>query len=380
MESNIKRIITNPLLFTPGPTPTPESIRAAMATPTLHHRTPEFEAIFAKVARRLREMLGCKEVLMLASSGTGAMESCISSFATKKILNINSGKFGERFGNIARALGLSVEEIVTQWDSQVELDSIREMLEKHKDIEAISFQICESAGGLRLPYEQISRLVKEHNKHIFVIADGITAIGVERIDTTHIDALIGGSQKAFMLPPGLSFIGLSEYAISHIESNSRGYYFNLGHELKNQRKNTTAYTPATTIIAGLGAYFDILDSAKISFDDIYEYAKRLSSASRESLKAIGLHIYPKAPANCMSVASHERSGEIIKTLKQCYQVNIANGQDRLKDKIFRINHMGLVPLHEASFVLNAVELVLQKLGIREFSSEANRIFFQHIGA
>ncbi|GAB0173759.1 pyridoxal-phosphate-dependent aminotransferase family protein [Helicobacter trogontum] len=376
MKTNISKIVTQPLLFTPGPTPTPEFIRQAMAEPTLHHRTAEFEAIFAETRKHLNTMLGMSETLMFASSGTGAMEACIATFSSHKILSVNSGKFGERFGDIGRAIGREVVEIINEWDTPVSVESIEQALTKHKDIECVCLQICESAGGLSHPYKEVAELVKQYNKDIFVIADGITAMGVEHIDTTHIDALIGGSQKAFMLPPGLAFISLSKVATDFIENNSKGYYFNLSKELKNQRKNTTAYTAATSIIIGVKAYFDMLKSRNLEITDIYEYSVKIANATRKALQAIDLHIYPKTPANSMSVVDSVYAKDIIKTLKSYFGINVAGGQDRLKDKIFRINHMGYIPVHEIAFVVNAIELSLQMLNLRTFNGEVNRVFFE----
>lgn len=378
METKHSKFITQPLLFTPGPTPTPEFIRNAMAKPTLHHRTAEFESIFENVRKHLHYMLEMPEILMLASSGTGAMEACIANFSSRKILSINSGKFGERFGSIGRAIGREVIEITNEWDTPASIEAIKQILAEHVDIECICFQICESSGGLTHPYKEIASTIKNHNKGIFVIADAITAIGVEHIDTTHIDVLIGGSQKAFMLPPGLAFIGLSEEAIAFIEKNPCGYYFNLAKELKNQRKNTTAYTATTSIIIGLQAYFDMLKENNLQLNDIYQYSKTIANATRKALQAIDLHIYPKAPANSMSVVDSIHAKDIIKILKANYNINIAGGQDRLKDRIFRINHMGYVPLHEIAFVLNAIELSLQTLNIRTFNGVANKVFFESL--
>lgn len=376
METKHSKLITQALLFTPGPTPTPEFIRNAMSKPTLHHRTAEFESIFENVRLHLHSMFQMPETLMLACSGTGAMEACIANFSSHKILSINSGKFGERFGSIGRAMGREVVEIINEWDTPVSIESIKQALVEHADIECICFQICESAGGLAHPYKEISELVKRHNKNIFVIADAITAMGVEHIDTTNIDALIGGSQKAFMLPPGLAFIGLSKHAITFIEKNPCGYYFNLSKELKNQRKNTTAYTATTSIIIGVQAYFNMLKENNLQLEDIYQYSKTVANATRKALQAIDLHIYPKTPANSMSVVDSIHAKDIIKFLKTNYNINMAGGQDRLKDKIFRINHMGYVPLHEIAFVINAIELSLQVLGIRKFNGVANRVFFE----
>jgi len=362
------------MLLTPGPTPVPEFVRAAMATETLHHRTPEFEAIFKHTRELLLELLDMPEALMLASSGTGAMEACIINLTAKKSLTINSGKFGERFGKICKAMNIPNTEIKHDWDTPVSVDEVLEIIKNDSDIDSLCIQICESAGGLRHPVEEIAKQVKAINPNIMIIADGITAVGVEKIDTTNIDALITGSQKALMLPPGLAMIGLSNKAVEKIEANPKGYYFNLAIELKNQRKNTTAWTAATTLIIGLGA---ILDKIKADgFDKLYSDTALRANATREALKAIGLPIYPKTPADAMTTIYTEQANEIRKILKNKYDVNIAGGQDDLNGKIFRINHMGLVAPFEAAWAVNAVEKTLEDLGIRTFDGTANRVFME----
>ncbi|PAF54532.1 aminotransferase [Helicobacter sp. 13S00482-2] len=364
------------LLFTPGPTPVLEDIRSEMAKPTIHHRTPEFEEYFAKARLGLKMILKMPEVLMLASSGSGAMEACIRTFCTKKLLSVNSGKFGERFGKIAKAYNIPNVEIKHNWDTPARMEEILDLIKKDENIDAVAIQVCESAGGLRHPVEEISEAIKSFNPEIFVIADGITAMGVEDIDTRYIDVLIGGSQKAFMLPPGMSIIGLSQKAIEMIEARDIGFYFNLKTELKNQVANTTAWTAPTTIIIGLVKYFEIVESMG-GIEKIYEQTKKRALATQNALKSIGLKIYPKIPAIAMSTVIDElNASAIAKILKNDFDVNVAGGQDHLKTSIFRINHMGIIPLNEALWVVNAIELALDKLGVRKFNGCANIAFLE----
>lgn len=360
------------MLLTPGPTPVPEFARKAMSDITIHHRTKEFEAIFEKTRKLLLEIYDMNEVLMLASSGTGAMEACVTNLTRKKALTVNSGKFGERFGRICKAFDIDYTELKQEWNTPVDVDDILNAIKNDSDIDAIFIQICESAGGLRHPVEKIASEVKKVNPEIMIVADGITAVGVEKIDTSNIDALITGSQKAFMLPPGLSMIGLSQKAVAKIEEKPAGYYFNLASELKSQKKNTTAYTAATTLIIGLGAILEKLK--EIGFENLYAQTAKRAKATQEALKAIGFEIYPNNPANAMTTAYTEKSNEIRKLLKTKYNVDIAGGQDHLAGKIFRINHMGLVEDFEASWALNAIELVMDELKIRTFDGTANRVF------
>ncbi|WP_304545854.1 pyridoxal-phosphate-dependent aminotransferase family protein [Sulfurimonas microaerophilic] len=360
------------LLFTPGPTPVPQNVRNAMAEETIHHRTPEFEAIFEKTRKHLFNLFNTDEVIMLSSSGTGAMEAAVINLCHNTLLNVNSGKFGERFGKIAVAHGLKQVEIVNEWDTPVSVDAVVEAVKQNSDIDAIAVQISESAGGLRHPVEELAAAVKAINPNIMIIADGITAVGVEKIDVTNIDALLAGSQKALMLPPGLSILGLSNGAIEKIGAG-RGYYLNLASEIKKQKQNTTAYTAATTLTIGLLEVLETIE-ADGGIETLYERTAVRAEAVKSALQALGLHIYPKVPAMSMTTIDDENANEIRNILKNDYKVNVAGGQDHLKGKIFRINQMGLINDYEMSWVVNAVELALDKLGRRKYDGTANKIF------
>jgi aspartate aminotransferase-like enzyme len=360
------------LLFTPGPTPVPQNVRNAMSHETMHHRTPEFEAIFEKTRKYLFNLFSTEEVIMLSSSGTGAMEAAVSNLCHNTLLNVNSGKFGERFGKIAVANGLAKVEIKNEWDTAVSVEAIVEAVKNNSNIDAIAVQISESAGGLRHPVEEIAKAVKEINPKIMIIADGITAVGVEKIDISNIDCLIAGSQKALMLPPGLSILGLSKMALEKIGSG-KGYYFNLATEIKSQRKNTTAWTAATTLIIGLLEIFETIDRDG-GLEKLYKDTAIRAEAVQAALEAIGLHIYPKTPAKSMTTVDDVDASAIRKMLKSEFSVNVAGGQDHLEGKIFRINQMGLIPAYEIVWVVNSVELVLNKLGRRKYDGTASRVF------
>jgi aspartate aminotransferase-like enzyme len=360
------------LLFTPGPTPVPQNVRNAMGDETMHHRTPEFEAIFETTRKHLFKLFKTDEVIMLASSGTGAMEAAVTNLCKNTLLNVNSGKFGERFGKIALAHGLKNVEIKNEWDTPVSVDAIVEAIKTNSDIDAIAVQISESAGGLRHPVEELAKAVKEINPNIMIIADGITAVGVESIDVTNIDALLAGSQKALMLPPGLSILGLSNAAIERIGSGF-GYYLNLATEIKKQRQNTTAWTAPTTLIIGLLEVLETIE-ADGGIEKLYEKTATRADAVKAALQAIGLHVYPKTPAKSMTTIDDVDANAIRKILKEEFDVNVAGGQDHLKGKIFRINQMGLISDYEISWVVNAVELSLAKIGKRPYDGTANKIF------
>jgi len=360
------------LLFTPGPTPVPQNVRNAMADETMHHRTPEFEAIFKKTREHLFKLFATDEVVMIASSGTGAMEAAVINLCKNTLLSVNSGKFGERFGKIATAHGLKNVEIKNEWDTPVSVDDVVAAVKANADIDAIAVQISESAGGLRHPVEELAKAVKEINSEIMIIADGITAVGVERIDVTNIDCLIAGSQKALMLPPGLAILGLSNAAIEKIGSGT-GYYFNLASEIKKQRQNTTAYTAATTLIIGLLEVMEMIEREG-GIGVLYCNTARRAKATRAALEAIGLHSYPKVPAKSMTTIDDADASKIRSALKEEYGVNVAGGQDHLKGKIFRINQMGIIPPHESIWVVNAIELILHRMGRLTYSGVASKVY------
>ena len=362
------------LLFTPGPTPVPQNVRNAMSDETMHHRTPEFEAIFEKTRKHLFNVFNTDEVVMLSSSGTGAMEAAVINLCHNTLLNVNSGKFGERFGKIALAHGLKNVEIKNEWDTAVSVNEVVEAIKNNSDIDAIAVQISESAGGLRHPVEEIAKAVKEINPNIIIIADGITAVGVEKIDVTNIDCILAGSQKAFMLPPGLSMMGLSQRALDKI-GKGKGYYFNLATEIKSQRKNTTAWTAATTLIIGLLEIFETIERDG-GLEKLYKDTALRAEAVQSALEAIGLHVYPHAAAKSMTTIDDADASAIRKMLKNDFNVNVAGGQDHLEGKIFRINQMGLIPVYEMAWVVNSIELVLSKLGRRAYDGSANKFFNQ----
>lgn len=360
------------ILLTPGPTAVPESIRASMGTETIHHRTKEFEAIFADTREKLKKLFGMPEALMLVSSGTGAMEGALLNLTHSKALTVNGGKFGERFGKIAKAFNIPFKEIVVEWGESVAVDAIVNAVKEDDSIDAIFIQISESSTGVRHPVEDIAKAVKSINPNIMVVADGITAVGVEPIDSQNIDCLITGSQKALMLPPGLAMMGLSDAAVAKIESRPAGFYFNLSTELKNQRKNTTAWTAATTLTIGLQKVLSEL--FEYGVDKKYTEIAKIAKATRAALDAIGLKQYPKNPALSMSTYKFDGANTLRKILQNEFKVNIAGGQDHLNDKIFRINHMGFVEIYHASWAVESIEIAMEKMNIRKFDASASMAF------
>ncbi len=370
LNSLMEYILKNRVL-TPGPVAVPEFVMLEMAKPLIHHRTSEFEEIFNNATQDLKELFQTKEeVLILASSGTGAMEAAVSNSFSKndKVIVVNGGKFGERWLKICQAFQLNVIELAVEWGESVDTNKIKEILAKNDDVKGVLVQASETSTGVEHPIKEIAKITKKMGNTILVV-DGITGVGVFPIafDDWGIDILIGGSQKAFMLPPGLAFISLSKKAWEFTKNaNLPNFYFDLGAALKNSLKHTSPWTPAVTLIIGLGAVLKHFKS--IGFNQVYERCSIMSQATREGFKAIGLESFAKKhPSPALSVIcspSNIDAGLIIKKLKDNYGIIVAGGQDQAKGKILRITHMGDVDKSDMIALISAVENILDENGIK----------------
>lgn len=361
----------DPLVFVPGYSELEISIKNALFHLPLHHREEKFREHLKSCKDQLKNILQVEEVILLSCSGTGAMEACVSTFC-KNPLCISSGKFGDRFIDIANALNLNVESIKNEWNEEPKINEIKNAIMKNKKIDSICMQICDSSSGIRIDVESISREVKNLDSNLIIIADGIASIGAEKIETNNIDVLIASPSKAFCMNSGVGIIGLSKLAIEKMKEeskNKKSFYFDLSREFVDSKDNSTSFTPIASTIISLDKYLKI-----INLEELYSHIRASSMATRKAIEAIGLEIYPKNPAPSISVIYSEDSRMIIELLEKEYNIKIANGQDKLKDKVFRINHMGGIPVYKLLWLINAIELILEKLNIREFNGCSNRIF------
>ncbi|MCL4478215.1 MAG: alanine--glyoxylate aminotransferase family protein [Deltaproteobacteria bacterium] len=357
-------------LFTPGPTELPSRVLLAMAHPIIHHRAPEFLPLLEQTRQDLKWLYKTKnEVIIFASSGTGAMESAVSNFLSKgdKALVVNAGKFGERWASLCKVYGVEAIVINVEWGSAVEPEKVKEELKKHPDIKAVYIQATETSTGVVHPVREVAKIIHENSKAL-VVVDGITGVGVFELpmDDWGIDVLITGSQKALMLPPGLAFVGVSDNAWKLQEtSNLPKYYFDLKKEYKNLIKNQTAYTPAISLIVGLGESLKMMREEGL--ENVYKRHAILARATRSGIQAMGLKLYATSPSNSLTAVSSPDgidSGKIINMLDKEYGITVANGQDHAKGKIFRITHMGYYDRSDILFVLGTIEIVLNKLGYK----------------
>jgi aspartate aminotransferase-like enzyme len=353
-------------LFTPGPTPLLPAAQFAMAAADIHHRTPEFRALFLRVLAQLKVFVGTRnDVLLLSSSGTGAMEASVSNLTSPDdpVLVLSAGKFGERWADLTKAFGCQVDLVKAPYGQTFDLAEVRAALKpEHK---AVYMQATETSTAVRHDVEAVAKLVKETGA--LLVVDGITGLGTTHFDVDGwgIDVLIGGSQKAVMIPPGLSYLSVSEKAWAAMETatNPR-YYFDLRKERKNAVKGESAYTPAVALIAGLGAALDYiagqaggdLEKGRIALVD---NAQVNAAATRAGLVALGFTLFaptaPAAAATAVAVPEGMNSGDVVKALKTRFALVTANGQGEMQGKIFRVAHLGFFDYLDTVALLGAME-------------------------
>ncbi|MBZ4644185.1 MAG: aminotransferase class [Deferribacteraceae bacterium] len=357
-------------LLAPGPTMVPEKVLLDMAMPVIHHRTSEFSNIFGEVREKLKPLFGTKEdVLILASSGTAAMEAALVNTLNKgdKVLIVNAGKFGLRWKEIALAYELEPITIDLEWGRSVTPEQVETKLIEHPDIKAVFMQASETSTTVYHPVEQIAKITSLREDTLLIV-DGITSVGVveTKMDEWGVDVFVSGSQKAFMLPPGLSFITMSKKAWKKTElSKLPKYYLNLQKELKSQQKNTTAWTPAVNLIIGLNTALDLM--LKEGLEKVYKRHETCAEATRAAVKALGFELLAKdLPSNAATgiiLPEGFDGGKFVKYMREEVGVTFAGGQDHLKGKILRISHLGYHDIFDTIIAVSALELGLKKFGL-----------------
>jgi len=355
-------------LYTPGPTPLLPAAQFAMAAADIHHRTPEFRALFQKVLAQLKVFVGTKnDVLLLSSSGTGAMEASVSNLTSPgdKVLVLTAGKFGERWVDLTKAFGCEVEVLKAPYGQTFDLADVKKALKpEHR---AVYMQATETSTAVEHDVEGIAKLLKEAAPDALLVVDGITGLGTTHFDVDGwgIDVLIGGSQKAVMIPPGLAYLSVSEKAWAAMEkAKSPRYYFDLRKERKNAVKGESAYTPAVALVAGLGAALDYiagqaggdLEKGRIA---LVNNARVNAAGTRAGLVALGFTLFaptaPAAAATAVAVPEGMNSGDVVKTLKSRFALVTANGQGEMQGKIFRVAHLGFFDYLDTIALLGAME-------------------------
>ena len=354
-------------LLSPGPTPIPNEVALAMSETMIHHRTPQFNKVFEEARQGLKTLFGTRgDVLMLACSGTGAMEAAVSNLFSPgdKVLVINGGKFGERWLNIANAFGLDPIEVKVEWGQAVKVDVVEKQLRLHPEIQSVMLQASETSTTVLHPVKEIANLTK--NGPLFLV-DGVTAVGVLPVplDEWGIDALVTGSQKALMLPPGLGFIALSERAWQKTKkAKLPRFYFDLNLERKNQAKGSGAFTPAVSLIFGLRASLNMM--AREGLDRVYARHARMARATRAAATTMGLKLLapdsPSPAATGIFLPAGLDADKVLDYLRDQMGVVLAEGQDQLKGKAIRIAHVGYMGAFDVITAIAALEMALRKFG------------------
>lgn len=352
--------------MTPGPTPIPSFVNTSMQS-LIHHRTGEFREVIYSCRKMLKEYFQTEnEVAIFTSSGTGAMEASISNTmcAGDKIVTVEGGKFGERWGKIAKSFGVKNIPLNVEYGDYARPEDIKRIIDSEKNIKGVYIQASETSTGTFHPIDEIGIMLKKDYPDILYVVDGITAVGVMDMkpDEWGIDMLISGSQKALMLPPGLSFISVSSKARDFMKrAELPHYYFDIKGELS---KKDTLFTPAITLFLGLQRSLKY-----ILYEEGLENTIRrhglLARAVRESVKAMGLELLSKKPADSLTAVISPKdinSSNIVRIMKDECGVQISNGQGDLKGKIFRISHMGYIGKPDIVMAIGALEIALKKLG------------------
>jgi aspartate aminotransferase-like enzyme len=360
-------------LFTPGPTPLLPAAQTAMASFTMHHRTADFRALYTRVLADMKEFIGTNnDVLVLACSGTGVMEGSVSNLTSPgdKVLVLTAGKFGERWRDLTKAFGCNVDVLSVPYGDTFSLDQIRQKLTP--DVRAVYVQATESSTGARHDIKGISRLVRDSGDDTLLIVDAITGLGTTHFDVDGwgIDIIIGGSQKALMIPPGLAYCAVGERAWKRMETakNPR-YYFDFRKERKAAAKGESSYTPATSLFAALGAALDFI--RQMGEGDLVAGRKALidnaelaAEMTRAGVKALGLKLFTSAPGAALTAIDPPAgvdSSAIVKAFRESFSAVVANGQGDMKGKLFRIAHIGYYDYLDTVGILAALEHVLSSV-------------------
>jgi len=356
-------------LFTPGPTPVPPQVLAALGEPVLHHRAPDFREVYARVLARLKEVHRTEnDVLLFTCSGTGAFESAIVSLCSpgERVLAVSAGSFGERWGSMARTYGCEVEELKYAWGETPTADDLQRKLTEIDPVSLVFLVHSETSTGVVADIQSLAAVAKDTGA--LVVVDGVSSLGAVplEMDDWNLDVVISGSQKALMTPPGLATAAVSDAAWEQVaRSTLPSFYFDWDKTRKAQQKLDSAFTPAVSLIVALDVALGLL--LEEGLDAVFERHVRLGRACRAGVKAMGLELFsPDDDRSAVVTATHMPAGipssDLTRALRDGHGITIAAGQGDVKEAIFRIGHIGWYDEFDIATALSAIELVLGELG------------------
>jgi len=379
------------MLMIPGPTPVPEAALLALAKHPIGHRTSEFSNLMAEVTQNLKWLHQTEsDVLMLTTSGTGAVEAGIINFLSPgdRVLVGCNGKFGDRWAEVAQAYSLQVEKITAEWGQPLDPQLFQEKLEAdaEKQIKAVIITHSETSTGVLNDLETINRHVKQHGEALMIV-DAVTSLGAVNLpmDAWGLDVVASGSQKGYMIPPGLGFVAVSPKAWeAYKTAKLPRYYLDLGKYRKATAKNTTPFTPPVNLIVALHATLRMMQAEGL--ESIFARHQRLMNATRAAIKGLNLPLL--TADSCASHAitavapSSVEAEQIRAIMKKQFDIALAGGQDHLKGKIFRIGHLGFVSERDILSAIASLEVALRELGYEGFTpgsgvAAAARVFAHH---
>ncbi|MCY7323238.1 MAG: alanine--glyoxylate aminotransferase family protein [Phormidesmis sp. CAN_BIN36] len=365
------------MLMIPGPTPVPEQVLLAMAKHPIGHRSADFGKIMAEVTANLKWLHQTQnDVLILTASGTGAMEAGMINFLSPgdRVLVGSNGKFGERWAEVTDAYGLNTERITAEWGKPLDPEQFRLALEADvdKQIKAVVITHSETSTGVINDLEAINRHVKAHGEALIMV-DTVTSLGATNVpvDAWGLDVVASGSQKGYMIPPGLGFVAVSAKAWEAYKTPKLPrYYLDLGKYRKDAAKNTTPFTPPINLFFALQAALRMMQAEGL--EAIFARHHRLLAATRAAVQAMAMPLLATdecaSPAITAVMPSGVDAEQIRSLMKKRFDIVLAGGQDHLGGKIFRIGHLGFVSDRDVLTAIAALEATLQELGHEGFTS------------
>lgn len=346
-------------LLAPGPVNVHPEVLKIMSQPMIHHRTPQFDQIFQRVRKNLKPLFGTQQdVFLHSSTGSGGMESLVVNTLSPgdTVLCVVSGKFGERWAEMCKSFGLQTEVLNVPWGESVAPNQVEDALKKNPSIKAVLCQACETSTAVLHPIQELGKIIHQHAETLFLV-DGITALGALPLpmDEWHIDGLVGGSQKAFMLPTGLSLVSFSEKAWQKIpQAKLQRFYFDIRKEKKANDQGETFFSSNVILIRALDAMLDLI--FQHGLDNLYQNIQARSHFTLDAVKMLGLTCYPKNPSPSLTamLLPPQIDGQKLRLhLEQKFNVTVMGGQDQLKGKILRVGHMGYIQKSETvQFILD----------------------------
>lgn len=352
--------------MSPGPTPLPDEVIASAARPIIHHRTPEFSKIYMSVTSGLQKVFQTeREVFILASSGTGAMEAAVVNILNPgdQVLTVDCGKFGARWGTICRQYGAEVREINLAWGEDLSPERLARELESSPGTRAVFTTLSETSTGTL--YDIKNFAASTSRAGALLVVDGISGVGAHPcpMDRWGIDVLISGSQKSFMTPPGLAFIAFSAKAWEQVEqAGMPRYYFDARTAHRSLEKRTSPWTPATSLVIQQEKALEII--LGIGLENLFRHHRIMGDATRAGLQALGMNLLSSKPGNVLTAVRVPRGidgAELVRLMQSKYRVFIAGAQDPHKGEFFRIGHLGYTGGFDILTALAALEMTLLDL-------------------